>query len=87
MKKHRSDSVLWSLPDDLQDQIYELRVVSRKGEEQTLRRVRWALRVHRSGIAGLVERFLKLDDFLALRDRMIGIGSVGGKTLGTPDFR
>jgi len=48
----------------------------------TLRRVRWALRVHRSGIAALVERFLKLEDFLALRDRMIGIGSVGGKTLG-----
>jgi len=49
---------------------------------ETLRRVRWALRVHRSGIAGLVERYLKLEDFLALRDRMIGIGSVGGKTLG-----
>ena len=29
-----------------------------------------------------MERFLKLEDFLALRDRMIGIGSVGGKTLG-----
>ena len=50
--------------------------------EEMLRRVRWALRVHRSGIAALVERFLKLEDFLALRDRMIGIGSVGGKTLG-----
>ena len=50
--------------------------------EQMLRRVRWALRVHRSGIAGLVERFLNLEDFLAIRDRMIGIGSVGGKTLG-----
>ena len=50
--------------------------------EEMLRRVRWALRVHRSGIAGLVERFLKLEDLLALRDRMIGIGSVGGKTLG-----
>jgi hypothetical protein len=47
-----------------------------------LRRVRWALRVHRSGIAPLVERYLTLDDFLAIRDRMIGIGSVGGKTLG-----
>jgi pyruvate, water dikinase len=50
--------------------------------EETLQRVRWALRVHRSGIAGLAERFLKLEDFLALRDRMIGTGSVGGKTLG-----
>ena len=49
---------------------------------EMLRRVRWALRVHRSGISELVERFLKLEDFLALRDRMIGIGSVGGKTLG-----
>ncbi|HOX58139.1 MAG TPA: PEP/pyruvate-binding domain-containing protein [Candidatus Paceibacterota bacterium] len=50
--------------------------------EDTLRRVRWALRVHRSGIAALAERFLKLEDYLAVRDRMIGIGSVGGKTLG-----
>lgn len=50
--------------------------------DEMLRRVRWALRVHRSGIAPLVERFLTLEDFLAIRDRMIGIGSVGGKTLG-----
>ena len=50
--------------------------------EEMLRRVRWALRVHRSGIAPLVERYLTLEDFLAIRDRMIGIGSVGGKTLG-----
>ena len=50
--------------------------------DDMLRRVRWALRVHRSGIAPLVERFLRLEDFLLVRDRMIGIGSVGGKTLG-----
>jgi hypothetical protein len=50
--------------------------------EDMLRRVRWAFRVHRSGIAPLVERYLTLEDFLAIRDRMIGIGSVGGKTLG-----
>ncbi len=50
--------------------------------DDMLRRVRWALRVHRSGIAPLVERHLTLSDFLAIRDRMIGIGSVGGKTLG-----
>lgn len=50
--------------------------------EEMTRRVRWALRVHRSGIAPLVERYLTLEDFLAIRDRMIGIGSVGGKTLG-----
>ena len=50
--------------------------------EAVLRRIRRALRVHRSGISPLVERFLQLEDFLAVRDRMIGIGSVGGKTLG-----
>lgn len=50
--------------------------------DEMLRRVRWALRVHRSGIAQLVERFITLEDFILLRDRMIGIGSVGGKTLG-----
>ena len=50
--------------------------------DETTRRVRWAMRVHRSGIAPLVERYLKLEDFLDIRDRMIGIGSVGGKTLG-----
>jgi pyruvate,water dikinase len=49
---------------------------------EMLRRVQWALRVHRSGIAPLVERFLTLEDFILVRDRMIGIGSVGGKTLG-----
>ncbi len=47
-----------------------------------LRRVRWALRVHRSGIAALVEQYVTLEDFVAIRHRMIGIGSVGGKTLG-----
>lgn len=51
-------------------------------ERDILRRVRQALRVHRSGIAGLVERYLGLGDFLEIHDRMIGIGSVGGKTLG-----
>ncbi len=50
--------------------------------DDMLRRVRWAMRVHRSGIAPLVERYLSLEDFILIRDRMIGIGSVGGKTLG-----
>ncbi|MDD3178918.1 MAG: PEP/pyruvate-binding domain-containing protein [Opitutaceae bacterium] len=50
--------------------------------DEMLRRVRWALRVHRSGIGPLAARFLTLDDFLVIRERMIGIGSVGGKTLG-----
>ena len=50
--------------------------------EDLLKRIRRAFRVHRSGIAGLVEEFLTLGDFIAIRDRMIGIGSVGGKTFG-----
>ncbi len=50
--------------------------------DEMLARVRWSMRVHRSGIAPLVERYLTLEDFLTIRDRMIGIGSVGGKTLG-----
>lgn len=51
-------------------------------QADVLRRVRRAFRVHRSGIASLVERFLTLEDLLEIRDRMIGVGSVGGKTLG-----
>ena len=51
-------------------------------EEFVLQQVRRAFRAHRSGIAPLVERYLTLEDFHAVRDRMIGIGSVGGKTLG-----
>lgn len=47
-----------------------------------LLRVRRAFAVHRSGIAPLVEEHLTLEDFVAVRRRMIGIGSVGGKTLG-----
>lgn len=50
--------------------------------DDLLRRVRRAFAVHRSGIASLVEQTLTLDDFAAVRRRMIGIGSVGGKTLG-----
>jgi pyruvate, water dikinase len=57
-------------------------ICSPERREDMMRRLRWALRVHRSGISGLVERFLTLEDILAVRDRMIGIGSVGGKTLG-----
>lgn len=47
-----------------------------------LSRVHRYFAVHRSGIASLVEQFLTLEDFVAIRRRMIGIGSVGGKTLG-----
>jgi len=55
---------------------------SKERREEMTKRVFAALRVHRSGIASLVERYLTLEDMLAVRDRMIGIGSVGGKTLG-----
>jgi hypothetical protein len=51
-------------------------------EDYVLHQVRRSFRVHHSGIAPLVERHLTLEDFHAVRDRMIGIGSVGGKTLG-----
>jgi len=50
--------------------------------DEMLRRIRRAFATHRSGIAALVERYLTLEDFVAVRRRMIGIGSVGGKTLG-----
>lgn len=66
-----------ALADDLQNG-----KASQERCDDMLRQIRWALRVHRSGIAPLVERFLTLQDFLSVRDRMIGIGSVGGKTLG-----
>jgi pyruvate, water dikinase len=51
-------------------------------EEETLRLARAAFRIHRSGIALLAEKWLTLDDFQAIRQRMIGIGSIGGKALG-----
>jgi pyruvate,water dikinase len=51
-------------------------------EADLLMRIRRAFRVHRSGIAELAERFLTLEDFQAIRQRMLGIGSIGGKALG-----
>lgn len=51
-------------------------------EDALLGQVRAAFRVHRSGIASLAEKWLGLEDFSAIRHRMIGIGSVGGKALG-----
>lgn len=51
-------------------------------ESALLDRVRAAFRVHRSGIVSLAEKWLTLEDFWAIRQRMIGIGSVGGKALG-----
>lgn len=53
-----------------------------EAEAELLQRIRAAFRVHRSGISELAERFLTLEDFQAIRQRMIGIGSIGGKALG-----
>ncbi len=55
---------------------------SRAEENALLDRVRAAFRVHRSGIVSLAEKWLNLEDFSAIRQRMIGIGSIGGKALG-----
>ena len=55
---------------------------SRAEEDALLDRVRAAFRVHRSGIVSLAEKWLDLGDFSAIRQRMIGIGSIGGKALG-----
>lgn len=55
---------------------------SRAEESALLGRIRNAFRVHRSGIALLAEKWLTLEDFQAIRQRMIGIGSIGGKALG-----
>jgi len=52
------------------------------GEKEMLVQLRKAFRIHRSGIAPLAERWLDLEDFQAIRQRMIGIGSIGGKALG-----
>jgi hypothetical protein len=53
-----------------------------EAEEEVLRRVRAAFRVHRSGIAALAEEYLTLEDFREIRKRQIGVGSIGGKSLG-----
>lgn len=53
-----------------------------EAEEEMLRRVRAAFRVHRSGIAGLAGEYLTLEDFREIRKRQIGVGSIGGKALG-----
>ena len=51
-------------------------------EAALLERVRGAFRVEHSGIAALAKTWLSLEDFQAIRQRMIGIGSIGGKALG-----
>jgi pyruvate,water dikinase len=55
---------------------------SPEAEESLLQQVRSAFRVHRSGIAPLATKWLTLEDFHAIRQRMIGVGSIGGKALG-----
>lgn len=51
-------------------------------QEAMLAQVQNAFRIHRSGIAPLARTWLTLEDYYAIRQRMIGIGSIGGKALG-----
>lgn len=53
-----------------------------EAELELLRQVQRAFRIHRSGIAALAEQWLALEDYDAIRQRMIGVGSIGGKALG-----
>lgn len=51
--------------------------------EAALLKKAWAFfRVDRSGIATLVQKHLRLEDFFEIRKRQIGVGSIGGKALG-----
>jgi hypothetical protein len=51
-------------------------------ERDMLAQLRRAFRVHRSGISQLAEEWLTIEDFDAIRQRLIGVGSIGGKALG-----
>lgn len=51
-------------------------------EREMLVQLRRAFRVRRSGIAQLAEEWLGIGDFDAIRQRLIGVGSIGGKALG-----
>jgi len=51
-------------------------------EHDMLVQLRRAFRVHRSGISQLAEQWLTIEDFDAIRQRLIGVGSIGGKALG-----
>ncbi len=51
-------------------------------ELDMLVQLRRAFRVYRSGIAQLVEQWLTIEDFDSIRQRLIGVGSIGGKALG-----
>lgn len=56
--------------------------LSANEEDALLRKVRAHFRVHRSGIAKLVEQTLTLEDYYEIRKRQIGVGSIGGKAFG-----
>jgi pyruvate, water dikinase len=60
----------------------ELGVLSSGAEAELMEKVRAYFRVHRSGIAPLVEQYLGLEDFYEIRKRQIGAGSIGGKAFG-----
>lgn len=74
--------------DSLFTEISRVLKAKRKGKprperEQELLAEAWrAFRVQRSGISGLVARYLKLEDFAEIRERQIGEGSIGGKAFG-----
>ena len=51
-------------------------------EQDMLAQLRRAFRVHRSGISQLAEEWLVIEDYYAIRQRLIGVGSIGGKALG-----
>lgn len=51
-------------------------------ENDMLVRLRRAFRVHHSGISQLACEWLGIEDFDAIRQRLIGVGSIGGKALG-----
>jgi pyruvate,water dikinase len=53
-----------------------------ESEALLMGKVRGYFRVHRSGIAPLVEKYLTLEDFYEIRKRQIGAGSIGGKAFG-----
>ncbi len=55
---------------------------SHEAEQEMLVVMRRAFRVHRSGISQLAEQWLGLEDYYAIRQRLIGVGSIGGKALG-----
>ena len=53
-----------------------------EAEAGMLLQLRRAFRVHHSGISQLACEWLGIEDFDAIRQRLIGVGSIGGKALG-----